>query len=330
MSFTNLLAASVDQWVLLMVDYICAREGVNIPWDTIANEIRDWMSGEAIKQHLVKLRNTRERAGLPVPPKLERSARRRANAKGSSQSTPTGHSGDDEVGDSSLLWLPPPKKGARTPRTGTPKTPKSNKKAQNEEDNEDENDEDVTSAKSKKSTAKRDSASFSRKDSDPDFDTPSKRFKTNSLRARALVNYKEQLEGDEDGDDDDEDDSHLLYKRDPCDEDEDYDENAADGGSGKTTHGAGKTIPGSAFGPVKKEQCKWRTALSRLLPNTDTCFSLPKQHFRHYRSSLRPIHFTTQERPGQRTAHPQELLSSLCGKHSYQRHGISFDLGWYQ
>ena len=77
-------AADEDQKLLLYIDYVCTEKGVVLPWDSIAAtmEPRDAakgekpMTGEAIKQHLAKLRDHREGLGHAVPPKLDRGARR--------------------------------------------------------------------------------------------------------------------------------------------------------------------------------------------------------------------------------------------------------------
>ncbi|GAB7362191.1 hypothetical protein MBLNU230_g2217t1 [Neophaeotheca triangularis] len=250
---------SVDQHVLLVIDYVCAREGVAVPWDLIAAEIQPWMTGEAIKQHLVKLRSAREHAKLAVPPKIERSVRRKAALKGSAVSTPTRGDGDDDDDDDqsgrSLLFVPSSKKKTRTktPKTGgstkTPKTPKSNQKVQDNEDDE----EVVTPSKSKKSASKSNNVN------DDDYETPSKKVKTNSLRARAIVNYKEQLE-DEDGDDDEDTEDNLLAKPEPFDDDDvfepDFDED--EGEVSQPTQAFRKpTVPeAETSGAVKQEQSK--------------------------------------------------------------------------
>lgn len=80
------LLADEDQLLLLFCDYVCTQKGTPMPWDEIAAtlEPRDpangeqSMTGEAVKQHLAKLRDHRIHAGLRVPPKLDRSARRQA------------------------------------------------------------------------------------------------------------------------------------------------------------------------------------------------------------------------------------------------------------
>jgi hypothetical protein len=78
------LAADEDQKLLLYIDFVCTEKGVALPWDAIAAtmEPRDAakgekpMTGEAIKQHLAKLRDHRDAQGHAVPPKLDRGARR--------------------------------------------------------------------------------------------------------------------------------------------------------------------------------------------------------------------------------------------------------------
>ncbi|GAB7360693.1 hypothetical protein MBLNU230_g0571t1 [Neophaeotheca triangularis] len=72
---------SYDQHLLLIIYHICHREDIDIPWNEVASEIRPWMTGEAIKQHLVKLRAARAEAKLPVPPKTERRPRKIAHVK---------------------------------------------------------------------------------------------------------------------------------------------------------------------------------------------------------------------------------------------------------
>jgi hypothetical protein len=85
----NNVAADEDQKLLLYIDYVCAEQGVFLPWDAIAAtmEPRDAtkgekpMTGEAIKQHLAKLRDHRDGKGLDVPPKLDRNTRRSVAGK---------------------------------------------------------------------------------------------------------------------------------------------------------------------------------------------------------------------------------------------------------
>nr|POE56761.1 hypothetical protein CFP56_33733 [Quercus suber] len=70
-------AGDIDQLVLLCVDHVCTKQGISIPWDLVGKEINDTLTGEAIKQHLVKVRKARETHGQQVPPKLAVSERRR-------------------------------------------------------------------------------------------------------------------------------------------------------------------------------------------------------------------------------------------------------------
>jgi hypothetical protein len=89
------LAADEDQKLLLYIDFVCTEKGVALPWDSIAAtmEPRDAakgekpMTGEAIKQHLAKLRDHRDAQGHAVPPKLDRGARRAIGGK-NTPSTP--------------------------------------------------------------------------------------------------------------------------------------------------------------------------------------------------------------------------------------------------
>jgi hypothetical protein len=82
------LAVDEDQLLLLYCDYVTTQMGQPMPWNEIAAmfEPRDpasgrmAMTGEAIKQHLAKLRLHREKQGFRVPPKLDRNARRNAAA----------------------------------------------------------------------------------------------------------------------------------------------------------------------------------------------------------------------------------------------------------
>lgn len=84
----TVFAADEDQKLLLYIDYVCAEQAITLPWNDIAStmEPRDPsigekpMTGEAIKQHLAKLRDHRISVGYNVPPKLDRNARRQALA----------------------------------------------------------------------------------------------------------------------------------------------------------------------------------------------------------------------------------------------------------
>ncbi|OQO04610.1 hypothetical protein B0A48_09532 [Cryoendolithus antarcticus] len=73
---------SEDQLLLLYIDSVCCVQGVALPWDEIgyAMEPREGegqpLSGEAIKQHLAKVRSARVEEGLRVPEKPNRNQRR--------------------------------------------------------------------------------------------------------------------------------------------------------------------------------------------------------------------------------------------------------------
>ena len=81
-AFANSAIADLDQLVLLTVDYVCVREGIPIPWDKVMKEIAPGSTGEAIKQHIAKVRKIREDNNLVVPPKVEKTARRKIGKVG--------------------------------------------------------------------------------------------------------------------------------------------------------------------------------------------------------------------------------------------------------
>lgn len=138
--FTNDSVADVDQLLLLTVDHVCVKNAIPIPWDEVAKHIAPYLTGEAIKQHLAKVRHFRVEHKRPVPEKLEKGARRKAKLAATVDPTTPAKSGrtkkvksqdsDDEDGDTpikgaSLLWYAPPKK-TKTPKSGKdadPNTP---------------------------------------------------------------------------------------------------------------------------------------------------------------------------------------------------------------
>lgn len=127
----------LDQLVLICTDYICAQQGVAIPWDDVAKEVEPFLSGEAIKQHLAKVRKYREQAGMKVPPLVERNQRRRTfQGLGTNRSRSSNiKEEDEEPGQqgSSLLYKPG-NKNIKTPRSKTsqktPRTPSGTHKYQ--------------------------------------------------------------------------------------------------------------------------------------------------------------------------------------------------------
>lgn len=76
--------ASEDQRLLLYIDHVCVEQGIAIPWNDIAlafeprSDGKPPLSGEAVKQHIAKLRTLREAENLDVPPKSSRGSRRAA------------------------------------------------------------------------------------------------------------------------------------------------------------------------------------------------------------------------------------------------------------
>lgn len=123
--------------MLICTDYICAQQGVAIPWDDVAKEVEPFLSGEAIKQHLAKVRKYREQAGMKVPPLVERNQRRRTfQGLGTNRSRSSNiKEEDEEPGQqgSSLLYKPG-NKNIKTPRSKTsqktPRTPSGTHKYQ--------------------------------------------------------------------------------------------------------------------------------------------------------------------------------------------------------
>ncbi|KAI7551874.1 hypothetical protein KC331_g2261 [Hortaea werneckii] len=67
----------LDQLVLLCVDHVCTKNAIAIPWDEVAELVEPYLTGEAIKQHLVKIYKYRETDGQKVPPKLSANQRRK-------------------------------------------------------------------------------------------------------------------------------------------------------------------------------------------------------------------------------------------------------------
>lgn len=113
--------------MLICTDYICAQQGVAIPWDEVAKEVEPFLSGEAIKQHLAKVRKFREQAGMKVPPLVDRNQRRRTiQGAGTNHSRHINIKEEDEEPKqpgSSLLYKPGNKK-FKTPKNKTSqKTP---------------------------------------------------------------------------------------------------------------------------------------------------------------------------------------------------------------
>lgn len=73
------LQADKDQLLLLVTDNVMGAIGRPLPWDVIAKHISPNISGESIKQHLTKVLQTREAAGLPVPTKMSKGSQKKDN-----------------------------------------------------------------------------------------------------------------------------------------------------------------------------------------------------------------------------------------------------------
>lgn len=60
--------------VLLAVEHVCTRDAIPLDWNKVANLVAEDLTGEAIKQHLFKLRKARTEEGMKNPPDLDRKA----------------------------------------------------------------------------------------------------------------------------------------------------------------------------------------------------------------------------------------------------------------
>ncbi|KAI6909652.1 hypothetical protein KC318_g3960, partial [Hortaea werneckii] len=78
----------LDQLVLLCVDHVCTKNAIAIPWDDVAELVEPYLTGEAIKQHLVKIYKYRETDGQKVPPKLSANQRRKPFGTSSNNDDP--------------------------------------------------------------------------------------------------------------------------------------------------------------------------------------------------------------------------------------------------
>ncbi|KAK3716862.1 hypothetical protein LTR37_006212 [Vermiconidia calcicola] len=214
----------LDQLVLLTVDYVCVREGIPIPWDKVMKEIAPGSTGEAIKQHIAKVRKIREDNQMVVPPKVEKTARRKVGKVGGNSGMITPPSAgrankikaEDEEKDENIVT---PKKGAtllfhapekktKTPKKAaeTPKTPGGGlgrggrKKSQGEGIGAEENTSFTTPIKSTGKRGRKAKAEIKEEDDVDEGDySPSKKQRTGiSLRPKEQVNYNEQPDEDDD------------------------------------------------------------------------------------------------------------------------------------
>ncbi|KAI6872783.1 hypothetical protein KC343_g543 [Hortaea werneckii] len=232
----------LDQLVLLCVDHVCTKNAIAIPWDDVAELVEPYLTGEAIKQHLVKIYKYRETDGQKVPPKLSANQRRKPfgipstnddpapvakkNKKGSSGDTNKDKPPVEPVKPGGSLLFKAGSKGRKPSKSqgATITTPaaswgrkqfpaplKSTPIARGGEDNDDG----FPAPKPKSKTACRGTKRGSRNAGSIDDDesylsTPTKQQKTaggRSFRTRPNVDYSKQLDQNEDdGDDTYEDD----------------------------------------------------------------------------------------------------------------------------
>ena len=221
--FLIVFPADVDQLVLLFVEYICIKKAIPIPWNDIAKLVNEHLTGEAIKQHLVKVRKFRISEGREVPDRIDRGTRRKVGKLAGGKSTPAkggrarkvkdedAEDDDDEAPvkgttqRSSLLWHPPDNKPKPKPEgdDGTPKpVPAAARRTKKVKGDDDEKVDDnfTTPLKPSVKRGRKNKQNIKKgEDGDSDYDTPTKKLKVSSrLRATTPVNYKAQLEFDED------------------------------------------------------------------------------------------------------------------------------------
>ncbi|KAK4961306.1 hypothetical protein LTR10_001796 [Elasticomyces elasticus] len=233
-----------DQLVLLCLDYVSGVLGVAIPWDQVAQMFggllgkTQTITGEALKQHLSKLYKYRVDFDLVVPPKLERTQRRKAVVPGVSSvnSTPAPTrprakkaavkkevkiETPSKPAGSGLLHLPAAKGKKAKAQPVTPKTPvnargggrkkRNDEVANSIELKEEESDSDFAEAppvKKKGAGAhgnkrgrKAKSNAFVHDDDLESIITPSKKPKNDSyLRSLPAKNYSEQPQSDSEAD----------------------------------------------------------------------------------------------------------------------------------
>ena len=263
-----LFAASVDQHVLLAVDAVCTEQGTPIPWDDIAKSISPFLSGEAIKQHLAKVRKAREEVGQPVPPKPKKGSRRKSDKGPNADDAPVAPAKagrakkikeegvDDADGDAafkgnSLLWIPP-KKQAKAPKTsaaGRGGRKNAKKAIAGEDDGEDINTilvNKIHEAEAKK-TGKRGRPKKDAKKGDTpnesDDDSPTKKLKFDlneiSLRPTRAVDYKDHWDSDADEDDG----GDILTAKQEGDDDEEWEEEEGEDSQNAVTQVSSSKYP---------------------------------------------------------------------------------------
>ncbi|GAB1742769.1 hypothetical protein NU219Hw_g8480t1 [Hortaea werneckii] len=235
----------LDQLVLLCVDHVCTKNAIAIPWDDVAELVEPYLTGEAIKQHLVKIYKYRETDGQKVPPKLSANQRRKPFASSGNNDDPApvtkknkkvsfGETTKDKAPvepvkpGGSLLFNKAGSKSKKpsksqvitfaTPAAGRsrkqfPAPPNSTPVARGAQDDGD--DDGFPAPKPKSKTAGRGTKRGSKNAGSIDDDesvlyTPTKQQKTaggRSFRTRPSVDYSKQLDQNEDdGDDTYEDD----------------------------------------------------------------------------------------------------------------------------
>lgn len=62
----------LDQQLLLALEAVVTEDEVKLDWNSVGEQMPQIMTGEAIKQHLAKVRTAREKVGMPVVVKAEK------------------------------------------------------------------------------------------------------------------------------------------------------------------------------------------------------------------------------------------------------------------
>lgn len=117
-------AVEKDQLLLLLLEHVCVRDGVSLPWDAVGMMLTPQLTSEAIKQHLAKVRKARQAEGLEVPPALDKSQRRRIKQPSNHHALAVSVQPQEEGPKRSTL-LPPRKPSRR----GAKKAPAGKKRA---------------------------------------------------------------------------------------------------------------------------------------------------------------------------------------------------------
>ena len=212
------LAASTDQLVLLHIAHLQMTGKITLDWKLVAEQLTDYTSGEAIKQHLQKVRNARICLGMAVPPQPPK---RGAPAR------------DDEASNTfpetakGLVYFSEPKakkkqangsatKGATTSQSAKPTQVATSASASakvsgsNTKNSKTAQDKNKSAQTVPKSNKKRALVKEEEDDDDDDMDDDESPLKRISLRpATKTVNYRDCGEEDDDSEEEEEEDDNI-------------------------------------------------------------------------------------------------------------------------